>query len=71
MAIDTENKRRSATASVGMVIFPRPDGAINAPDRAQAGGMYARAGASPPTSTLKIFGHHAKRQGPQRRLVVS
>lgn len=41
MAIDTENKRRSAYVGLGLwCVAPRPDGAIDASDRAQARFVY-------------------------------
>lgn len=49
MAIDTENKRRSVSGYVGATIFPRPDGAITAPDREHATDLYAGIAAGPPT----------------------
>lgn len=71
MAIDTENKRRSISGYSGLVIAPRADGTISAPDRTHLVGLFARAADTPGASTLQVFGHHAKRQGPQRRVKLS
>lgn len=71
MAIDTENKRRSVMGYGGAVTYPRPDGAITKPDREHTTWLYAGIPAgAPPAATLKVFGHHTKRHGPQRRLIL-
>jgi len=41
MAVDTENKRRSAPDFFPFVIAPVPDGTIGAADREQATGIYS------------------------------
>jgi len=40
MAIDTENKKRSATSFITFPVFPIPDGDINEGDRAHIAGFY-------------------------------
>jgi len=40
MAIDTENKRRSALSKIWYKFFPVPDGTIDTGDRRQAAGYY-------------------------------
>jgi hypothetical protein len=72
MAIDTENKRRSVHAYAGAIVYPRADGAITKPDREHSAWLYAGIPASaPPAVTLQVYGRHAKRHGPQRRLELS
>lgn len=41
MAIDTEDKRRSASDFYLFVISPVPDGSVGAADREQATGIYS------------------------------
>lgn len=72
MAIDTENKRRSVQAYAGGIVYPRADGAITKPDREHTAWLYAGIpAAAPPSTSLHVFGHHAKRHGPQRRVTLS
>lgn len=41
MAVDTEDKRRSAGSLLWMQHLPVPDGAISAADRRQVSGLYS------------------------------
>ena len=40
MAIDNEDKRRSAVSHITLVILPVPDDDVDEGDRAQAAGVY-------------------------------
>jgi len=60
MAIDSEDKRRSAISIHWYPFYPVPIGTIEAPDRAQAAGFYAGAAAIPiiplPVDVWTVFG---------------
>jgi len=56
MAVDTENKRRSASNFYPFVVIPIPDGSVCVADREQVTGIYS--GIPIPTSAIvgSIFG---------------
>lgn len=41
MAIDTENKRRSAGSLSYFIVMPEPDGSVDTEDRPHASGIYS------------------------------
>ena len=60
MAVDTENKRRSASDFYLFVIFPVPDGTIGAADREQATGIYSGILISVPSGIHHIRKFHQR-----------
>lgn len=56
MAVDTEDKRRSATGFYPFMVAPVPDGAIGASDRRQITGVYSGITTSVPSVMGSVFG---------------
>lgn len=56
MAVDTENKRRSAPNFYPFVIAPVPDGTIGGADREQATGIYSGITPIVPSVMCSVFG---------------
>lgn len=61
MAVDTENKRRSVGAYAGGsgMVLPRPDGTVDAADRAAAAWIYSGldySGTPPPVASAYQHG---------------
>lgn len=56
MAIDTEDKRRSAGSLLWMQHLPVPDGAIGTADRRQVSGLYSGIATDPPAAGVQIDG---------------
>ena len=56
MAVDSKDKRASATHLPWMVIAPTPDGTIDAEDREQISGYYAGITPGSPVSGRKRTG---------------
>ncbi len=56
MAVDTENKRRSASDFYPFVIAPVPDGTVGTSDREQAAGIYSGITPTTPAVMCSVFG---------------